>query len=293
MNTQKTNIFGIGMSGLVGSRISEQLADRYSFDNLSLDTGVDITNPQTLDKIRNDADHSAVLHLAALADVDACEKDQALAYKINVQGTRNVVEACASRNKKIIYISTDFVFDGKNPPVGGYTEEDTPNPINYYGQTKFEGEEVVRKSGLPYLILRITYPYRPGESPINVKPDFVHVIRDRLRNNQPTVGVVDQMITPTFIDDIASSIDLLLHTESIGTYHVVGDQSLSPYDAVMLIAKQFGCDESLITKTTNEEFNKGKAPRPFKLITNNAKIKRLGVQMRGFEEGLQELRTEN
>src|SRR5471030_694297 len=111
MGENKTRIFGIGVSGLVGTRIAEVLQDRYRFDNLSLDTGVDITHPETLDVIRNDIEHGIVLHLAAKADVDGCEKDkelgeEGLAYKINVLGTQNVVNACKEGNKKIIYIST-------------------------------------------------------------------------------------------------------------------------------------------------------------------------------------------
>lgn len=294
----KTKIFGVGMSGLVGSRIAEVLDDKYSFTHLSSDNGIDITNPATLDVIRNDHTHSILLHLAAKADVDGCEKDRELgeegmAYKVNVSGTQHVVDACREGKKKIIYISTDFVFDGKNPPPGGYTEEDTPHPLNWYAETKFRGEEIVRSSAIPYLILRITYPYRSGKSPANVKPDFVHVIRNRLKNNQPTQAVTDQTITPTFIDDIAFAIDTLIETNSEGTYHVVGSQSLSPYDAVMMIADTFGLDKSLISPITNAEFLKGKAPRPFNLITNNDKIRKLGISMRTFKEGLSELRDEN
>lgn len=284
-------IFGVGISGLVGSRITEVLHDKYTFTNLSSDTGIDITDPSTLSMIREDQEHEVVFHLAAKADVDGCEKDKPLgkegvAYKVNVTGTENVVDACRAGKKKIIYVSTDFVFDGKNPPDGGYTEDDTPNPINWYAETKYLGEEVVRKSGIPYVIMRITFPYRSGESPENVKPDFVHVIRDRLKRGEPTAGVTDQIITPTYIDDIAHAFDTFVEKEIVGTYHVVGSQSLSPYEVVEKIAEVYGLDKSLISKTTNQEFNKGRAPRPFKLLTNNDRIKKLGVTMRTFEEGL-------
>lgn len=292
MKDNKTNVFGVGISGLVGTRIAEVLQDTYTFTNLSSDTGIDITDPSTLSMIREDTKHSIVFHLAAKADVDGCEKDKELgkegaAYKINVTGTQNVVDACRTGKKKIVYISTDFVFDGKNPPPDGYTETDAVNPINWYAETKYRGEEIVRNSGIPYIIMRITYPYRSGESPANVKPDFVHILRDRLNNNQPTAGVIDQTITPTFIDDIAMAFDTLIKKNVEGTYHVVGSQSLSPYDVLIHIAEKYGFDKALITKTTNEEFNKGKAPRPFNLTTNNAKIKQLGVTMKTFAEGLQ------
>lgn len=287
----KTHIFGIGVSGLVGSRISEVLKDTYQFDNLSLDTGVDITKPETLEVITNDTVHPIVLHLAALADVDGCEKDknlgkESLAYRINVLGTKNVVDVCKAANKKLIYISTDFVFDGENTPISGYTEEDTPHPVNWYAQTKFEGEEVVKSSGLDYLIVRIAYPYR---TPFPVKKDFVQAILGRLKNNQPITGITDHIMTPTLVDDIALALDALIKTNSGGVFHVVGDDSLSPYDAAVKIAEVFNCDKTLISQTTRDSYFKDRAKRPFNLTLDNAKIEKLGVHMRTFEEGLRSL----
>jgi dTDP-4-dehydrorhamnose reductase len=289
----KTKIFGIGISGLVGSRIAEVLKDNYIFDNLSLDTGVDITKPETLDVIRRDTEHPVVLHLAAKADVDGCEQDkeqgeQGQAYLFNVVGTENVVAACKERGKKIIYISTDFVFDGEKLTDEAYVEEDTPHPVNWYAKTKYLGEEVVKNAGIPYLITRIAYPYRNDD--FAAKKDFVHAILGRLQEGLPIVGVTDHIMTPTYLDDIAYALDALIAQDAEGIYHVVGSQSVTPYDAAMLIAQKFGLDKSLISKTTREEFFKGRAPRPFNLRLNNDKIKKLGVTMRTFEEGLEELK---
>jgi dTDP-4-dehydrorhamnose reductase len=283
-------IFGIGVSGLVGSRITELLQDKYQIDNLSLDTGVDITNSATLDVIKKDQEHEIVLHLAAKADVDGCEKDKDLgkdgaAYKINVNGTENVVNACKNSNKKIIYVSTDFVFDGENTPEGGYTEEDSPNPINWYAETKYEGEKIVKNSGLEFLIIRLAYPYQQKD--FELKKDFVHAIMNRLKNNQQIMAVNDHLMTPTFLDDFASCIDVLVENNAHGVYHTVGSQSLTPYDAALMIAEKFGLDKSLIQKTTRSEYFKNKAPRPFNLSMNNDKIEKLGIQLKTFSEGLQ------
>lgn len=290
MTNNKTKIFGIGVSGLVGSRITEILNDTYTIDNFSLDTGVDITDPLTLDPISQDNEHDIILLLAAKADVDGCEKDMALgttgaAYKINVEGAQNVVNACKDTAKKIIYVSTDFVFDGENTPEGGYTEEDTPRPLNWYAKTKYKAEEIVKNSGLPYLIIRLAYPYQKND--FALKKDFVHAIMERLKNNLQVAAITDHVMTPTFLDDFANCIKLLLQNDATGIFHAVGSQSLTPYEAAMLIAKQFGFDQALITKTTRAEYFKGRAPRPFNLSMNNAKIKKLGVSMRTFEEGLQ------
>lgn len=284
-------IFTIGGAGLVGSRISELLSDTHSFTDLSPSTGVDITDPSTLELINNDLEHKIVILLAAKTDVDGCEQDKTLgeagdAWKVNVGGVQNVVNACLENNKKLIYISTDFVFDGSTPGVGGYTEDDSPNPINWYGKTKFEGEEVVRNSGLPFIIARIAYPYRKIFEP---KLDFVRAIINRLKNGQSVSAITDHIFTPTFIDDIAFGIDRLVANESIGIFHVTGSQSLSPYDASVLIAEKFGLDKSLIQKSTRAEYFKDKALRPFNVAMNNAKIKKLGIKMKTLTEGFDSL----
>ncbi len=289
----KTNIFGIGITGLVGSRIVA-LLPHYSFDNLSLETGADITDASTLSAIRDDTEHGWVLHLAAKADVDGCEKDKPLgeegaAYKINVLGTKNVVEAAKVSNKKIIYISTDFVFDGSLPEGSGYKEDDKPNPIDWYAQTKFDGEEVVRNAGIPYLIVRIAYPFQ--EQPFAQKKDFYHAMKDRLAAGLPIAGVTDHLMTPTYLDDIALALGKLIEADARGIYHVVGSQSLTPYAAALAIAEIFGYDKSLISKTTRDEFFKDRAQRPFNLTLNNDKIKNLGVSMKGFEESLREFKA--
>jgi dTDP-4-dehydrorhamnose reductase len=287
-------IFTIGGSGLVGSRIAKLLKDKYTVDDLSLTSGVDITDPKSLDVIKNDTEHEVVLHLAAKADVESCELDKPLgeegaAYRINVGGTQNVADACTIGNKKLLYISTDFVFDGIKEPPYKYTEADAPNPVNWYAMTKYKGEEVIKNSGVEYAILRIAYPFRADEFPI--KKDFVHSIMGRLVNNQSITAVTDHIMTPTFIDDIAFVIDAVISHNATGIYHVVGSQSLTPYEAFIMMADRFGYDKSLITKTTRAEFFRGKAPRPFNLSISNDKIKQLGVQMKTFEEGLNQIRV--
>lgn len=285
-------IIGIGITGLVGSKIVDMMPE-YQFTNLSLETGVDITKPQTLDRIYEDNESKIVLHLAAKADVDACEKDKETdtdgsAYKINVIGTRNIAKACLETNKKLIYISTDFVFDGKNPPTGGYTEEDTPNPINWYAKTKFMGEEEVQKDSDSNLIIRIAYPYRREVFP--AKNDFVHAILARLQKNQKIMAVTDHHMTPTYLDDIAIALKKLIQLNKKGIFHVTGANSETPYEASLKIAQIFNCDKNLISPTTREEFFKNRAPRPFNLTMNNAKIKKLGISMKTFTQGLEEIK---
>jgi dTDP-4-dehydrorhamnose reductase len=294
MNSFKTKVFGIGITGLIGSRIVELLSDKYEFQNLSLETGVDITNPETLSILEEDTEHEIVLHLAAKADVDGCEQDKpagkdGAAWKINVEGTRNVVNACRKSGKKIIYISTDFVFDGTKTVGEEYTEEDTPNPVNWYAQTKYEGEKIVQESGVPYLILRIAYPYR---TPFPQKKDLVQAILSRLQAGQEIKAVTDHIMTPTFVDDIASALEMVIKENQTGIYHVVGVDSVSPYELAKKIADVYALDSSLIHETTREVFFADRAPRPFNLAMNNARIEKLGVKMRTVSEGLVALKNQ-
>lgn len=288
MYNQKLKIFTIGGSGLVGSRVNELLSEKYTINDFSTRSGIDITQANTLENISRDQEHDYIILYAAKSDVDSCEKDKNLgengsAYKINVSGVQNVVNTAKSSGKKLIYISTDFIFDGASTPKDGLTEESPANPVNWYGQTKYLGEKIILNSDIPFLIIRISYPFRTSFEP---KKDFARAMLNRLQNNLPVIAVADHTMTPTFIDDIAYALDMLISRNLKGIYHVTGSQSLSPYEAVQFIAQKFNLNKSLITPATQSEFFKNRAPRPFNLTMNNAKIRELGIKMRTFEEGL-------
>ena len=289
----KPQIIGLGLSGLVGSRITDLLADQYEFVSLSHSERIDITKPESLNVIKQfRADY--VLHLAAKTDVDGCEIDKSLgqegdAWKINVLGTKNVANICRETGKKIIYFSTDFVFDGEKPENESYSEEDSPNPLNYYAKTKYEGEKEVMASGAEYVILRIAYPYR---AKFEAKKDFVRAIKERLEGGGEIKAVKDHIFCPTFIDDLADVVDLLIAKDASGIYHSAGSQPLSPYDSALKIAEIFNLNKNLISKTTREEFFQNRAKRPFNLNLENGKISELGMEMKSFDEGLREIKKQ-
>ncbi len=278
-------ILGIGLSGLVGSKIVDLLRDHYEFDDLSISTGFDITDKQSISEAIISSNATIVLHLAAKTDVDGCEKDKPLgisgdAWKINVEGTKNVINACARSGKKLIYVSTDFVFDGKKEKP--YGEEDAPSPINWYGQTKYEGEKLVVSSSLSWVILRLAYPYRANFQ----KRDFARVLIDRLKNGEKVSLITDHIMTPTFADDLSYALEIIINKESLGIFHAVGSQFVSPFEAGVIISNIFGFDKNLLQKTTRGEFFKNRAPRPFNLALKNDKIQKLGIRMKSFEEGV-------
>lgn len=266
-----------GASGLVGSRIIELLGNDFDFVSLSQNE-MDITDKESVVKKTMDTDFDIFLHLAGYTNVDGAEKEKEVALKINRDGTKNVFDAVHQKGKKFIYISTDFVFDGKNPP---YFEDSRPNPISSYGLSKYEGEKTLDANAM---IVRISYPYRKMFEP---KKDFVRTIRSLLEQRKPFTMVTDSLMTPTLIDDIAYALKYLFVHFSSGVFHINGSDSISPYDAGKLIAKTYGLDHNLITPTTYEKYFQGKA---FRSQYSNMKSKKNNFyKMRSFEEGLGEI----
>jgi dTDP-4-dehydrorhamnose reductase len=285
------NIIGTGLSGMVGSRIVELLSDTHTFTNLSLETGVDITKRDELDLLISGSDAPWVFHFAAKTDVDACEKDRTLghqggAWTVNAKATEDIADICRKTGKRMLYISTDYVFDGNR---GEYSENDIPKPAGWYGITKFEGEKRVAALGDTGLTVRIANPYRAGG---DGKMDFVHKILSRLRADLPVTAPSDGQFTPTFVDDIALAIKTLVNANASGIYHAVGGDSLSQYDAAVCIAKIFGFAESKIGKTTFGEFFSNRAPRPVHASMINGKINILGIKMANFEDGLRTVKRQ-
>jgi dTDP-4-dehydrorhamnose reductase len=266
-----------GASGLVGSRITELLSDDFSFIPLS-QRMVDITKKDQVEQFFQDNQFDFFLHLAAYTNVDGAEVEKEKAYAINVEGTKNVFEQSVAKKINFIYISTDFVFDGKNPP---FDEESKPNPISYYGLTKYQGEEIIGDEGM---IVRIAYPYRTQFEP---KKDFVRTIYHLLRENKQLTMVENALMTPTFIDDIAYGLKYLINHYSKQIFHLVGSQSLSPYEAGKLIAQKFNLSEDLISPISYGEYFKNKAKRPqFSQIVSK---KNHFHPMASFEEGLNQI----
>lgn len=286
-------ILGTGLTGLIGSRVIELLSSLYEFQNVSRSTGVDITKFEDVTKAIHESDAAYIIHLAAYTDVKKAELEKDLqekseAWMVNVVGTENIAKACRENGKKLIYISTDLVFDGENIPTGGYTEEDVPHPLNWYSQTKYQGEKRVQAFAKDWIILRVAYPYRAKFSKI----DFVRLFLQKLQNNEELTVLSDRIITPTFIDDIAYAIDAVMQKDVSGIYHAVGSESISIYDCAKKIAEIFNLNEKLIHTITREEFLVGRPPEPFNSSLNNDKIKTLGVTMHTFAEGLREIQKQ-
>lgn len=290
----REEVITTGLSGLVGSRILELLGDDFTFQDLSLDKGFNITKIESIEEEISSSSAKVIIHLAAFTDVNAAWTERGnkkgKCYLINVIGTQNVAFLCRKYNKFLIHFSTDFVFDGRKK--GAYTEEDKPNPIEWYGQTKFWAEEEVKKSGCQWCILRIAFPFRSYFPP---KLDLVRKIIEGFKNKNLSPMFVDQIITPTFIDDIALALKVILVKKPRGIYHLVGSTSLSPYQLALKIAGIFNFDRKLVKKGSLEEYlrsNPNFRPYQKNLALSNKKIKKLGIKTREIEKALTELKNQ-
>ncbi|MFA5827857.1 MAG: sugar nucleotide-binding protein [Candidatus Shapirobacteria bacterium] len=294
--TLKPKIIGTGLSGLVGSRVVELLQDRLEFVDFSLETGINLLDQQNLSTaFSSHQDATAILHLAAFTDTGAAWLQRgdksAPCYQVNVIGVQNLLELAKKYHKYFINISTDFVFDGTTD--GKYTEESTPNPIEWYGQTKYEAEKLVSASGVSFSTVRLAFPYRAKFEP---KKDLIRKLIDNFKSGNLYPMFTDQITTPTFIDDIALALGYILDNQPNGIFHVVGSSSQSPYQMAQMIADTFDFDKLLVKEGSLVDFVASQPPdsRPWQknLSLSNKKISDLGIKMKTLSEGLQTLKTQ-
>ncbi|OGH27521.1 MAG: hypothetical protein A3C27_02025 [Candidatus Levybacteria bacterium RIFCSPHIGHO2_02_FULL_39_36] len=305
-----------GSTGLIGSRFADLFKDKHKLFHVNLSSGADITDRKALHGLLSRANPSLILHLAAKTNVDGCEKDKnsditdlkdqgvyvnnevdlgslktenwkdkTTAFAVNVVGTKNLADWARENNVKIIYVSTDFVFDGGKEDL--YEEIDDPNPINWYGQTKLWGEKSINDSGL---IVRPAYPF--GYKSL-AKKDFIWTIIELLETRDSIKLISDQIITPTFIEDIAMGIDFLIEKGTLGIVNLVGNDFLSPYEIGMLLAQEFSLNKAKIGKISMDEFYSGSAKRPFKVRLQNDKLRNLGFEMTDFYEALKKISSKS
>ncbi len=231
-NDSKIPILATGISGLVGSKFQQVYQDKYFIQSLDINhptSPIDITNYEQVVSAITDSPAKTLVHLAAFTNVTAAyeqsgDKD-GIAFRVNVLGTKNIVKACQVTNKHLIHISTAYVFDGENESL--FTEADQPNPIEWYGQTKWEAEQAVMASDINWTILRIDQPFR---SDIYERPDVVRKIINGLISNTLPPQFTDQFFGPTFIDDFAKIIDFFTRKRVQGLFHASSGEKWSPFE---------------------------------------------------------------
>jgi len=246
----------------------------------------DITDAKGVRHLLSRLRPDLVIHTASETNVDRCETEKERAWKINVEGTRNIAEACRETGAKLVCISTDYVFDGEK---GLYDEEDAPNPLNFYGLTKLEGEKQAMRRCKNCAVLRTSVLY--GRHPW--KQDFATWVINKLKQHQEITVVDDHFNTPTLAENLAEMALEVGALDSQGIFHTSGCERISRYDFARKIAETFKLDSGLIKPIKMNELKAWIAKRPRDSSLDTGKVqKQLKTKPLNITEGLNRLKRE-
>lgn len=288
------NILITGGTGLLGNSLVEILSrtfDVYAtyndyYINKNNFFKMDITNERDIEEIFQKIEPDILIHTAALTNVDLCEENKVFAKKVNFQGTKYLSKICASHGIKMIYISTDYVFDGNK---GNYTESDVPKPINYYGKTKLDGEEAIKNILDEYIIIRTSlYGWN-----IQDKLSFSEWIIKNLSSESKIKAITDQYSSLMFTDNLSEIIANMVSKEYNGIFNVSSFESISKYEFALKLAEIFGLDSELISPILSKEIyplKSLKAQRPKDTSLNTSKIIDFGLKMPSIRQGLENMK---
>ena len=268
-------VFVTGVNGQLGHDVMNELAKRNieavgsdiqdTCPNNMLYVKLDITDKEEVNKIITNYD--VIIHCAAWTAVDMAEDDDKveLVRKVNGEGTKNIAEACKNINAKMVYISTDYVFDGQGTKPWSPDCKDY-KPLNVYGQTKLEGELAVSSILDKYFIVRIAWVFG-----LNGK-NFIKTMINVGKSHDEVRVVNDQIGTPTYTLDLSRLLVDMIETEKYGYYHVTNEGGyISWYDFTKEIYRQYGLNTKVIPVTT-EEYGLSKAKRPFNSRLDKSKL---------------------
>jgi dTDP-4-dehydrorhamnose reductase len=266
----------IGGSGLVGSTLIKYSLKNYevyaTYNKNSeivpniFSTKVELPlQTNDLIKLIKKIKPTFTIHTVAYPSVDFCETNQKEATSLHVNVVKEVTKACKEENSKLVFLSTDAVFEGKLNKK--YTESDEPKPINHYGVTKLQAEKIVT-SVSSNVVLRTAVIYG-----WHIKSRFTAWILENLMQNKMVDPYIDQYNTPTLVNDLATAILKILEMNVSGLYHSTGKSCINRYDFACLLAKTFGLDQNLIKPVTKEE-KKQDAPRPISTCLDSQKLEK-------------------
>ncbi|MDP3035372.1 MAG: dTDP-4-dehydrorhamnose reductase [Methanobacteriaceae archaeon] len=268
----------IGSEGMLGHDLVDILSTENEISTTTIDT-LDITDiEKTIETVKN-INPDVVVHAAAFTDVDGSEENKDLAYKVNVIGTRNVAVACSKVDAALVYICTDYVFDGtKGTP---YQEYDQTNPLGVYGKTKYLGEVYIRDILNKFYIVRTSWLYGFHG------PNFITTML-KLAEKMDSISVVgDQIGSPTYTVDLATAISKLIKKPSYGIYHITNSDHCSWYEYAQEIFEIAGIN--IETKPVSTEEFGSPAPRPKYSVLENYNWKMEGFpKIRSYKEALKE-----
>ena len=295
LNLEMKTILVTGSNGLLGQKITEKIltegrlnliatakgANRFPVEGGYEYAEMDILNAEQIKQVVLKYQPDAIIHTAAMTNVDTSETNKDACYQLNVAATQNMVSLCEEHHIHFIHLSTDFIFDGGDGP---YVETDAPNPLSYYGETKLLAELAVQNSKAKWAILRTVLVY--GITADISRSNIVLWAKGALERKQPINVVNDQWRTPTLAEDLAEACLLAVENAAQGVYHIAGKDYMSIADLVRKVADYWSLDHSLILEISSAGLNQ-KAKRPAKTGFVLAKaIEDLKYNPHSFEEGL-------
>lgn len=286
----------IGSNGLLGQTLIDKLYNKSDYQLFAMASGknrnaaypdlkyfsIDLLDLKYIKMQLNLIEPQYVINALAMTNVDACELNQDDCKRINTDFVAELAAYCKELQAHLIHISTDFIFDGKE---GFYHEEDTPNPINYYGWSKLWSEKAIQESGVVYSILRTIVVY--GRLKQMKRNNIVVWIKETLENGQTINLVDDQFRMPTFVGSLADACILCIEKNSVGIFNISGKDLLSVYDMGLEIAEFYNLDKNLIKIVQTASLSQpAKRPPQTGFILDKA-TKKLGFQPLTFKEGLE------
>uniref|UniRef100_UPI002FE11301 dTDP-4-dehydrorhamnose reductase n=1 Tax=Muricomes intestini TaxID=1796634 RepID=UPI002FE11301 len=255
-----------GAKGQLGSDVMAEL-EKHGHVGIGTDVEeMDITDLEKVEEVIAQADVEAVVHCAAYTAVDAAEDNVELCRKINAAGTENIAKVCKEHGLKMMYISTDYVFDGQGERP--WEPDDERHPLNVYGQTKYEGELAVEENVEKFFIVRIAWVFG-----LNGK-NFVKTMLNLGKTRGEVSVVNDQIGSPTYTPDLARLLVDMIETEHYGHYHATNEGLCTWYEFAREIFRQAGIDVK-VTPVTSEQFP-AKAKRPSNSRMNKDKLTKNG-----------------
>lgn len=242
---------------------------------------MDIANREDVLEIVGRHKPDVIINTAAMTNVDECEKEKEACMQLNVEAVKYLVEAAEQTNAFLLHLSTDFIFSGEEGP---YDEQGVPAPVNFYGESKLLGEQVVMNSNIKWAIARTVLVF--GIVPDMSRSNIILWVKGSLEAQKPIQVVDDQWRTPTLAEDLAMGCYLIAEQRAEGIYNISGQDMLTPYEMAIKTADFFGLDKSLITRTDSTKFTQpAKRPPRTGFIIQKAKTN-LGYQPHSFDEGV-------
>jgi len=259
-----------GAKGQLGKDCQQVLQASHTLRSIDLDE-LDITDSRAVDTMVHDFGPDIILNCAAFTNVDACETQREPAWKVNVQGPQNLAQSAENHKARLVHISTDYVFSGKKKVPQPYVEKDAPDPISYYGYTKLEGENAVKRATANHLTVRTAWMYGfHGHNFLKT------MLRLALKDPRKTITVVnDQFGSPTWSYTLALQLEKLIRANVTGTYHATSEGYCTWYELTCYFLEKIGIAHQM-TPCTTEEYPLA-AERPKNSILENERLKKEGI----------------